>query len=1073
MESEVTHKTKEQDILQGIKRTGKKARRLIAFFSMLLFTSILYAQEKWPVLTSTEITPPYSIYLSDYANSGVNKLAINVLLKDITAFNYSVKLRLIIEGEGITVTTSPSYMPQPIILDGGIPMRFDGSELAEYFDPNNLQFTGYSRQKFIQTGALPEGLYRIGFEVWDYYKNIAVSLPGLTFAWLVLNDPPIINIPEKNAKLIATEPQNIMFQWMPRHTGSPNAAFTTEYIFEIYEIWPDGRNPNEIVRTTQPLFEKTSYSTSYIYSNTSDPTLIPGKQYAYRVQAHDVQDRDLFRNNGWSEVQMFTYGDPCDVPTNIQAQSNTSAKVTLGWQPYTYNTEFYVQYRKGNQADAEWFPKTTYLSNLVIDGLEPNTLYEYQVKGVCGTINSDFSETLTFRTKEKRETDFSCGKLDSSAIITNTMPCTSLLPGDIISSGKFEVQVTSATKNGQGIWSGEGFARIPFMGVKLRVTFDLIKLNEKLQLMEGRIVSFYNENSDFVYNISNDGQGNEGGTMTPDTLSSAEDVNLIPGSSPDSIKLTDPISQIIKNDDGTTTVISATGDSIVVMSGTVVLGTDSLGREIVVESTGPEGENNTTGNNSDGTTADNSSTNNSNISFDVQQSVLKVGYKQKAPLFFNIAQNLNNLTNAGVEMVVDNPNNNLYYDFNTLEKKRYNLVNNEIVEVPTIGDKTYQLFWAPGFFNTETFPTPGKHNLTFNLKKDDKQLAQKVLQLEVLPKYNLTGLTATDALNTKRVAKTGETLYLVKKNISQGSRKVNYKVTNEKGDYAFWPNDIVWKTKFSDQSVTNYDLYKSAISIAHTDFPKLVQNTNTNITSVNAFNQELAINVQMLHQDKRIGKRTALADIYSAPAKILIIAKINEKLKSFLGDWINFNINLQKQVVTENDEDPNSPLYLNKKTESYIAEFEFNTSLSGNPKVFLIPSLSFDLAIAEIGCYIQPSFKGTIGVANEYSKNNFQADYAFIKDYFTAQLSARIEFGAKLSLDNAIDYVVCDIRAYGACEGGIKYNSSNKNFIILYINPLMAGVSGKISIPEVWDIVNFKYEFQVLDQKEWPIELVF
>jgi hypothetical protein len=470
---------------------------LSSIFCLLPFQSI-HAQ-LYPVQAITAITPPYSIYLSDYCTPGTDKLSLNLLLTNASTTNYPVKLRLIIEGEGITISTTSTYMPEQIILNGGSPLRLTGDELAAYFDPRYLDFKGYSKQKFQQTGALPEGIYRIGFQVFDYNKNIPVSLTGASMAWLVLNDPPIINMPDKNVKLTATEPQNIMFQWMPRHLGSPNSAFNAEYVLQIFEIWPGGRNPNEVVNSTQPLIEKILQTTTSIYSNTQDVALEPGRQYAFRVQARDVEGRDLFRNHGYSEVQMFTYGDPCDVPLQVEAQATGSDGIKISWQPTPYNTAFYIQYREANKPDAEWFPKNTFLSITSIDKLKPQTTYEYQVKGMCGTVNSDFSETKTITTQAKKVTDFQCGRLDSALLKASKTPLSSLVPGDIISSGKFEVLVTKATKESAGRFSGEGNALMPFLGLlRVKVEFKNISINDHNQVLSGRIVSTYNPNSKFV-----------------------------------------------------------------------------------------------------------------------------------------------------------------------------------------------------------------------------------------------------------------------------------------------------------------------------------------------------------------------------------------------------------------------------------------------------------------------------------------------------------------------------------------------------------------------------------------------
>lgn len=544
------------------------SKLILSLSFVVSFASNLFAQV-YPVQVITEITPPYSVYLSDYTTPGTSKLAVNILLTDVSRFNYPVKLRLVIEGESGSITTTPSYMPEQIILDGGSPVRLTGDELASYFNPQYLDFKGYSKERFMQTGALPEGIYRIGFQVLDYNKSIAVSTTGSATAWLVMNDPPIFNTPEKNVKLNATEPQNILFQWMPRHLGSPNSAFNAEYTFQLYEIWPDGRNPNEVVASTQPLIEVTSTSTTYIYSNTTETALIPGKQYAYRVQARDVEGRDLFRNKGYSEVQMFTYGDPCNVPTQIEATSTSSGRISINWEPSTYNTAFNVQYREAGNAESAWYPKTTFANSITIDNLRPQTRYEYQVQGQCGTISSELSEILSVTTQAKKETKVVCGSEDQSTSITSTRPLTSLLPGDIITCGKFEAQVTKASGGG-GKWTGEGFMHVPFMGVKVRVTFTDVIINDKFQVTKGRIVSVFNPESNFI--VQTGGTPPNTTTTTTTTTSGNQDTTS-------TVNVTSPIDTIVTTTNGDILIITDNGD-------TTTVHTTTEGNTVVISTTG-------------------------------------------------------------------------------------------------------------------------------------------------------------------------------------------------------------------------------------------------------------------------------------------------------------------------------------------------------------------------------------------------------------------------------------------------------------------------------------------------------
>ncbi len=89
-------------------------------------------------------------------------------------------------------------------LQTGIPLTLQNEELAAYFNPQNLIFKGITRQQFEQTGALPEGLYEINWQVYDARRtDVSLSNQAITSAWIVLNNPPMINTPLAAEKLTA------------------------------------------------------------------------------------------------------------------------------------------------------------------------------------------------------------------------------------------------------------------------------------------------------------------------------------------------------------------------------------------------------------------------------------------------------------------------------------------------------------------------------------------------------------------------------------------------------------------------------------------------------------------------------------------------------------------------------------------------------------------------------------------------------------------------------------------------------------------------------------------------------
>ena len=273
----------------------------------LLITSVAYSQT-YPVQASLFITPPYSVYLSDYTMAGSNRLTLNAFLADLNRPDLELRFRLIIEGSGIQIKTKQGFIGERFTLLSGSPTQIYGEDLQEYFALQNLDLSGVSRSQLEKTGALPEGIYRFTVEVLEYNRGVQISNSASSTAWLILNDPPLINLPLDNQVVTAADPQTIRFQWTPRHKGSPNSSFSTEYMLKVVEIWPEGRNPNDAINTTNPIFETTTANNYFVYG-LAEPPLIPGRKYAFQVQARansGIDQLELFKNNGYS-VDTFFY----------------------------------------------------------------------------------------------------------------------------------------------------------------------------------------------------------------------------------------------------------------------------------------------------------------------------------------------------------------------------------------------------------------------------------------------------------------------------------------------------------------------------------------------------------------------------------------------------------------------------------------------------------------------------------------------------------------------------------------------------------------------------------------------
>src|SRR5690606_11046254 len=116
-----------------------KAIGTYRFFTVVIFMLIHFvsAAQDYPVNVTTVLTPPYSLYLADYASPESNSLQVIIHLRELDRPEYRVKLRVTIEGQGITIRTRPTYNPPPLVLQGGIPEMLTGHDLRHYLNPDN------------------------------------------------------------------------------------------------------------------------------------------------------------------------------------------------------------------------------------------------------------------------------------------------------------------------------------------------------------------------------------------------------------------------------------------------------------------------------------------------------------------------------------------------------------------------------------------------------------------------------------------------------------------------------------------------------------------------------------------------------------------------------------------------------------------------------------------------------------------------------------------------------------------------------------------------------------------------
>ena len=457
---------------------------------MVCISSTVWSQV-FPVNVTPQVIPPYSLKLSEYSTSVSDKIILNLLLTDITESNRQVNLKFFVENNaGLSIQSTDVVIgANPIFLDGGAPLRLSNLDLQAYFEFQNLR--GISPQQY--SVPLPEGLYRFCFEVYDAKSGQQISRKSCTSVYLVLNDPPFLNLPNRGEQVLMRDPQNIIFQWTPRHLNATNV----EYEFTLAELWDNQMDPQAAFLASRPLYQTNTFATTLLYGP-EETSLLSDKTYGWRVRAmvsDGISETSVFKNNGYSEIYYFTYTGKCAEPEYILAEAKNTTSEKIFWQGVDH-LRYNVQYRKKDAENSIWFEGGTLNEYTTIYNLEPGTTYEFRVGGQCLENGPyTYSQIYEFTTilANDKESTYNCG-ITPEIIITNQDPLERLVTNEVFTAGDFPVTVKEV-KGTNGSFSGWGYIVVPYLqDTKLKVSFDNISINTDYQLLEGIVVTDYDEN---------------------------------------------------------------------------------------------------------------------------------------------------------------------------------------------------------------------------------------------------------------------------------------------------------------------------------------------------------------------------------------------------------------------------------------------------------------------------------------------------------------------------------------------------------------------------------------------------
>jgi hypothetical protein len=481
---------------------------LLLFFTLVINApglSAAPAGSTYPVQVSPMLIPPYSLYLSDYFSGTTERLSLTLTNRDLQQPQVRVKLRLTIAcASGLTLTTHPQAVFDPIVLDAGVPTRLTMQELAPYFLPTRLLTQGY-----MQGGKLTEGNVEFGFEVLEYNTGKVLSQKNIAFGNIISPKPPKLNLPINNDIVTVNEPQQLTFQWSPQYFSTGNV----EYEFVIKELMDKTASPQEAFLYSREVYRTTTTASAINYSM-GEPTLEGNKRYAWCVRAvmHDgVETVNRFENDGYSPVSVFDMRYDCRPPMDVQATTERGT-IMLRWLPQPHHLKYVVSYRRTDFDANIWYTKTTTSTFINLSDITPGQNYTYRVGAYCDDNTPVYSAPGTISVPAE-DTEFlaNCGK-DPQIKITNRKPKGQLNVNDLIMAGDFPVTITRVSGS-SGTFTGEGWVRIPYLFANFGVRFSGIGVNEENRLILGQIETKYDKTENGIVNLDALDQGGTDGNI--------------------------------------------------------------------------------------------------------------------------------------------------------------------------------------------------------------------------------------------------------------------------------------------------------------------------------------------------------------------------------------------------------------------------------------------------------------------------------------------------------------------------------------------------------------------------------
>ena len=195
-----------------------------------------------PINVSISVNPPYSADALDYFNSPTQTtLTLINTSQQIQSVFLAGSLRNLSTDQSVTIRNDIIPSVPTLNLNPGVTV-LTGVDLQIYLDETALQFTGITQQEALN-GNLPEGEYQLCLQAYDFtnleLRSQAEPLGCSNIFTIQFVQPPLLIAPACSTEVESSNPQNIVFSWVPPSVAINPALLN--YEFKLIEV-PQGLN---------------------------------------------------------------------------------------------------------------------------------------------------------------------------------------------------------------------------------------------------------------------------------------------------------------------------------------------------------------------------------------------------------------------------------------------------------------------------------------------------------------------------------------------------------------------------------------------------------------------------------------------------------------------------------------------------------------------------------------------------------------------------------------------------------------------------------------------------------------